>query len=181
MPPSVLVPLIDGFEEIEAITVIDILRRAGCRVTTAGVGNRSVAGSHDIRVEADTLLEIVAGDQFTAIVLPGGPGSAQLRDNMLLREMLKKHAAAGKLTAAICAAPTVLAAAGLLEGKRAACFPGTENLMGGANIVRESVVTDGPFLTSRGAGTAIPFALAVVAALLGKPAADSISKSIVYT
>lgn len=180
MSQKVLIPLIDGFEEIEAVTSIDILRRAGLEVITAGIGGLRITGSHRIQVGADVLFEDVVDEEFDAIVLPGGPGTQQLIRVAPLQQMLKRHAERGKLVAAICAAPTILAAAGLLEGVETACFPSGEGQLGGAILVREPVAVSGKIITSRGAGTAVAFALEVTAALLGREEADKLARSIVY-
>lgn len=178
--PAVLIPLVDGFEEIEAITTIDLLRRAGVEVTTAGIGKKRATGSHDITVETDAVFDDVAEEFYDAIVLPGGPGTGSLNEVRGLHELLREYHERGKILGAICAAPTVLAAAGLLKGKRAACFPSVENKMAGAEILHEPVVVDGTIITSRGAGTAVPFALALVAKLCSQEDADEIARKIVY-
>lgn len=177
----VLIPMIDGFEEIEAITCIDILRRAGAQVITAGIGKRKATGSHDVQVQTDAVLEDIMEAEYDMILLPGGPGVAQLADVAILQRMLLRHATHGKFLAAICAAPSILGKYGLLEGKRAACFPSVENKLGGAVLVREPVVVDGKVITSRGAGTAVPFTLEIVKQLYGSSKAEEISQSIIYT
>lgn len=176
----VLVPLVDGFEEIEAITSIDILRRAGIEVTTAGIGGSTATGSHAITVQPDVPFDKARLKEFDLILLPGGPGTKKLGAAPGLQEMLKDHAARGKPLAAICAAPTILAEAGLLEARRATCYPSVESSMRGALLSHDPVVVDGSFITSRGAGTAVPFALAVVEMLLGKAKAEEVAHSIVY-
>jgi len=177
---KVLIPLVEGFEEIEAVAPIDLLRRAGLEVVTAGVGSRQVRGSHGIVVEADALLADVVGDSFDLIMLPGGPGTRKLMDVAELQHALKAQVAAGRSVAAICAAPTVLAKAGLLRGRRVACFPAVEDELVGATVVREDVVIDGNMITSRGAGTSIPFALAIIAHLCGQAKAEEVARSVVY-
>ncbi len=178
---KVLIPLVDGFEEVEAVTSIDLLRRAGVKVVTAGVGTTNPVGSHGIAVEADVPLEEAARAQYDAIVLPGGPGTPKLRESEILTGMLQDYAGRGKLIAAICAAPSVLADLGLLAGRRATCFPAVEEKMTGATLSHEPVVVDGSFITSRGAGTAVPFALKVAEHLVGAETANKVSHSIVYT
>lgn len=181
MASKVLVPLGDGFEEIEAIAVIDILRRAGVEVVVAATSETvRVVGGRQVVVEADALLSAVSMKAFDAIVVPGGPGTKALREHAGLRAMLQEAAADGKLVAAICAAPTVLVKAGLLQGRRAACYPSSESDMTGATIVREPVVVDGQFVTSRGAGTAIHFALKLVEILVGAAEARDIADKIVF-
>lgn len=177
---TALVPLIDGFEETEAVATIDILRRAGVSVLTAGIGKGFATGSHQIIVETDALLDDVLEEDYEAIVLPGGPGTPKLNEIPALHSRLRRQAESGMLVAAICAAPSVLAAAGLLEGKRATCFPSVEGKMAGAVIVREPVVVTGNIVTSRGVGTAIPFALEVAARLVGRERAAEVARAIVY-
>lgn len=157
--------LAPGFEEIEAVTVIDVLRRAEVDVLVAGLGGGPVRGSHQITVVADQPLDHLSPDDFDAVVLPGGmPGAANLRDNARVVALVKSFAAKGKVVAAICAAPIVLESAGLLAGRRATSFPGFE--LPSARYTEERVVVDGALVTSRGAGTAMEFALALVARLV---------------
>ena len=166
----VLVPLAEGFEEIEAVTVIDLLRRAGIAVSAASLGARRVAGSHGITIEADVTLEEARAGDYDMIVLPGGmPGADHLRQDARVIDLLKEFAAQGRYTAAICAAPTVLAHAGLLSGRAATSFPGflDANSAPGIRLRQEAVVVDGKVVTSRGAGTAMDFALALVELLEG--------------
>ena len=172
----------DGFEEIEGITVVDILRRADQEVSMVSIGKElDVRGSKGIKITADVLIEEIDFAQADMLVLPGGmPGTKHLGENQLLCEELVKFAAAGKKIGAICAAPTVLGKLGLLEGKRAACYPGAEEQLKGAAVVKERVVVDGNIITSRGAGTAIPFALELTASLEGEVKALQIKKNIVY-
>jgi 4-methyl-5(b-hydroxyethyl)-thiazole monophosphate biosynthesis len=160
------VVLADGFEETEAITIIDVLRRADIKVDVLGVAGKRVKGSHAITVEADALLSDHAADRYQLVVLPGGmPGSAKLRDDDAVQAFVKAHHAQGAWVGAICAAPIALAKAGVLEGKRATCFPGFENQLGRAHHQTQAVVKDGNVITSRGVGTALAFSLALVAAL----------------
>ncbi|MCC6547726.1 DJ-1/PfpI family protein [Candidatus Sumerlaeota bacterium] len=176
----VLIPLIDGFEEIEAIACIDILRRAGIDVITAGIGKKTATGSHQITVSTDTTLDEASSQTHNLILLPGGPGTGALGEVPTLQGLLKRQAAADRPIAAICAAPTILAKHGLLEGKRATCFPAVEAQMAGAELSHYPVVIDGQIITSRGAGTAIPFALAVVEHLLGREKSQALAREIVY-
>jgi len=169
----VLVPLAPGFEEIEAVTIIDVLRRAGLDVTTASLGDTAVRGAHDIVVNADTTLDDTAGP-FDAVVLPGGmPGAAHLRDDQRVRTLLCDVVAAGGTAAAICAAPIALEAAGLLKGRRATAYPGFgDQLVSAAARVDDRVVIDGPIVTSAGPGTALEFATALVERFVSKETAD---------
>ena len=164
-----LVVLADGFEEVEAVTPIDLLRRAGIEVTTVSItGTTTVTGSHGIQVIADMTLAEAAGKPFDALILPGGmPGSANLAASAELDAVLKQAAAEGRIIAAICAAPAVvLAPKGYLKGRRFTGYPGTEKDVDGALFVPEKTVTDENLITSRGAGTAGLFALAIIERLI---------------
>jgi protein deglycase len=176
--PTVLAILPEGFEEIEAITPIDLLRRAGVEVTIASLAeNIHVTGRCGIIVHADTTLAAVRGKTFDLIFLPGGPGVINLRSDPRVLELVRSQAAAGRYVTAICAAPTVLNAAGVLEGKRyTAHFSVGKELP--QLIPEERVVTDGNIVTSRGAGTALDFGLALVEKLTGAEKAAEVAKSI---
>lgn len=177
--PTALVPLAPGFEETEAVTIIDILRRAEVAVTVAGLEARPIKGSHGITIVPDASLEALTEEDFDAIILPGGmPGSARLRDDATLQTLLRGHADRGRLMAAICAAPIALAAAGLTEGRAATCFPGFEDQLTGADHRTDRVVEDGPLITSRGLGTALEFALALVARLRSPELSAKIAKQV---
>jgi 4-methyl-5(b-hydroxyethyl)-thiazole monophosphate biosynthesis len=175
-----LVPIADGFEEIEAVTIIDILRRGGIDVTVAAVGDMRPTGSHGIGIECDAPMEACAEERMDAIVLPGGPGTRHLRDSAGVRALLIEHARRGALVAAICAAPTVLEAAGLLKGKRATSHPDQKPEMKSCRYEETAVVEDENIITSRGAGTSIEFAAAVVRRLSGEDAARDILARIQY-
>ncbi|MEI6428778.1 MAG: DJ-1 family glyoxalase III [Pseudanabaena sp. ELA607] len=185
--PQVLVPLAQGFEEIEAITIIDVLRRGGITVTTATLNdvtdNRQVTGSHQITISADTWLDQVIGNyldhDFDAIVLPGGPGTFTLRDDARIIDLLQSYARAGKITAAVCAAPVVLSAAGLLQGKRGTSYPSVQSQLELAAYVTDPVVVDGTVVTSRGPGTAMAFALQLVSMLAGESVADQLQQDMI--
>ncbi len=174
--------LADGFEEIEGLTVVDILRRAGADTQTVSVmGRKEITGSHRITLQADLVFEETSFEDGTLFVLPGGmPGTKHLGAHEGLTSLLKKAAAEGKRVAAICAAPSVLGDLGLLEGKHAACYPGFEDRLKGAQVEFTPVVTDGNITTSRGMGTAIPFALSLVAQLTGAEKAEELAKGIIY-
>lgn len=168
---KVLVPLAQGCEELEAVTIIDILRRAGIHVVSAGLDGRPVTASRGTVLIPDTTLDLALHDKYDMVVLPGGqPGSDNLDKDDRVKLLLKEMAAAQKFTAAICAAPKVLANAGLLKGKRATAFPGTLEKLQLHDITLESapVVSDGYVITSRGPGTAMDFALVLVELLTGK-------------
>lgn len=174
-----IVPLAEGFEEIEAIAVIDILRRAGIRVIVVGVGGSTVTGSHGIRVGCDTPIEDCDPADAHAIVLPGGmPGTTNLGQNPHVTATLHRFAADGKLVAAICAAPTILDGEGLLDGRRATSHPAHKDDMNRCHYLEDTVVVDGNLITSRGAGTAIPFAAEIVSRLVGDEPAREILKAI---
>lgn len=167
--PKVLVPLAQGCEEIEAVTVIDILRRAKITVVSAGLDNQPVRASRGVVLVPDTTLDAVLNDSFDMIVLPGGqPGTDNLNADKRIIELLKKMAKQGRHVAAICAAPSVLASAGLLDGKRATSFPTCLDDFPKVDVQTSSVVEDGNLITSRGPGTAMDFALTLVERLVGK-------------
>jgi len=181
MKKTALIVLADGFEEIEAVTPIDVLRRAGIEVIVAGVGKREVTGAHDITVETDLMLEQYQGIP-DAVVLPGGmPGAANLNQSEALKDLLQKMKRAGKIIAAICASPAVvLAPNGILEGKKATCYPGFENDLGSKiKFVKDRVVTDGQVITSRGPGTAMEFSLAVVSQLASGEKSEQVAQKMV--
>jgi len=174
---KVMVPLADGFEEIEALTVVDVLRRIGIQVDTVGVVSSMITGSHGVRVMTDKKLAEVKED-YDAIVLPGGnPGYKNLARTSKLIEILKKMNSQGKLVAAICASPSVLAQAGILEGKKATIYPGMEKELPYPRD--DKVVIDGNVITSQGPGTAIEFSLAIVEALVGKDKALILKRQLV--
>jgi 4-methyl-5(b-hydroxyethyl)-thiazole monophosphate biosynthesis len=165
---KVLVPLADGCEELEAVTVVDLLRRAGVEVTTAGLKPGIVKASRGVQLVPDVTLDVALQDDYDMVVLPGGmPGATHLKEDARILGLLKSMAAAGKYTAAICAAPMVLAEAGVLEGKRATSYPGVLDALPGVSVRTEAVVHDDKVLTSRGPGTAMDFALALVEVLCG--------------
>jgi 4-methyl-5(b-hydroxyethyl)-thiazole monophosphate biosynthesis len=167
----VLVPLAEGFEELEAVTVIDILRRAGIEVVVASLGASPVTGSHGIRIAADTPLAALVEQDFDMIALPGGmPGAEHLKKDARVAEFARRLHAKGRPVAAICAAPMVLAAAGLLDGRRATSYPGFLEGTTKTSVSREAVVIDGGVITSRGPGTALDFALQLVETLEGADA-----------
>ncbi len=174
--------LADGFEEIEGLTVVDILRRAGVEIQMVSImGRKELTGSHGIPVVADVVFEEVDFSDGTLFVLPGGmPGTKRLAAHEGLAALLKEKNAEGKRLAAICAAPSVLGGLGLLKGRRAACYPGFEEALAGAEVSFDPVVVCGTVTTSRGMGTAIPFALALTEQLAGKEKADALAKGIIY-
>jgi len=173
-----LVLLAEGFEEIEAVTIIDVLRRAEVAVTTASLGGKHVKGSHEIVLEADALLSEVSVDDFHALVLPGGPAAKTLREDARAQAAIKRAAEAGKWLAAVCAAPTALEAAGVLRGKRATAYPG--NALPSAQYVEEQVVEDGKIITSRGPGTTLAFALKLVERLSSAEVAKTTAERLLF-
>ena len=181
MKKTVLIVLAEGFEEIEAITPMDVLRRAGLDVVVAGVGKREVTGAHDVIVKTDLMLEQYQGVP-DAVVLPGGmPGAENLNKSEVLKDLLQKMKRSGKWIGAICAAPAVvLAPNGILDGKRATCFPGYENELGAkVKFLTDRVVTDGLVITSRGPGTAMEFSLALVSRLVSPEKAEQLNQKMV--
>lgn len=180
---KVNVLLADGFEEIEALTVVDLLRRAQIYVSTVSVmEDYMVHGAHGINVQAEDLFEEVDFAETDALVLPGGmPGTTNLKEHEGVRKVTEELAGKGKVIGAICAAPTVLSDLGLLKGKRATCYPSVETDLQEAVIIKAPVVVDGNIITSRGVGTAIDFALELIAVLVGKDRALSVAESIVYS
>ena len=170
-----------GFEEIEALAPVDLLRRAGIEVTTVGLNGKIVYGSHRIGVQADITIEELDISDAEMIVLPGGLGGvASIRGCSKALEAVKAVAAAGKYVAAICAGPTVLADLGLLTGVNATCYPRQIPNMKDALVVENAAcVTDGKIITGTSAGTAVPFALALIEALKGAEAAGAIAEQIV--
>lgn len=168
---SVLIPLAQGCEELEAVTVIDLLRRAGIEVITAGLDDQPVMAARGTRLLPDTTLDAALRRDYDMVVLPGGqPGADNLDKDARIRALLQRMSQQGKYTAAICAAPKVLANAGLLAGKQATGFPGVlEKLnLGDVQLSNRAVVTDGKVVTSRGPGTAMDFALELIELLAGK-------------
>ena len=174
--------LANGFEEIEALAVVDVLRRAELDVLTVGIGEDFVIGSHQIPVAADISEKgLVLNDKVEAIVLPGGmPGTLNLGAHEGVKEELAKAFAAGKFLAAICAAPSVLGKYGMLKGRKATSYPGFEDALEGATYVYEEVAVDDFVITSRGMGTAIAFSLTLVEKLVDAKKAEELGKSIIY-
>ena len=174
---SVAVLFAEGFEEIEAITIVDVLRRAEIKTYMVGLESLTVTGAHDIRMKMDCLLRDLTESELVMTVLPGGlPGSTNLRDSKEVITHLKGMNHLGKYTAAICAAPIALEKAGLLEGKKATSYPAFEEQLTSADYQQERVVQDGNIITSRGPATALEFSLKLVE-VLGKPdAAEALSQ-----
>jgi 4-methyl-5(b-hydroxyethyl)-thiazole monophosphate biosynthesis len=176
MAKKVLVAIADGSEEIEAVCIIDTLRRAGAEVTVASVDQLQVTASRDVKIVADAQIADCVNQTYDGIALPGGmPGAEHLRDSAELIGMLKKQKQAGRLYAALCASPAVaLQPHGLLDGVRATCFPAFRNRLDPAYASDDRVVVDGHCVTSQGPGTAIEFALKLVELLFGSPKASEV-------
>ena len=171
-----------GLEEIECLTQVDLLRRSGMEVVLTAVGgDLTIRGSHGIVMQADAAIEDTDLSDASALVLPGGmPGTLNLQADETLAAALKKAASAGTWICAICAAPRVLGHLGLLDGQTATCYPGCESYLTGAVTTKNPVEVSGQFITSRGVGTAIPFALKIIEKLEGIECAQKIEKSIVF-
>ncbi len=175
----ILVLLANGFEEIEALTPIDVLRRAGLKVVSCGLGGKTVRGSHGITVEADALPGEIDLSEVTMAIFPGGmPGATNIDSHPFTDKAIDAVTKNGGRLAAICAAPLVLGRRGLLEGKRATCYPGFEGELAGAIVTDDGVVTDGNITTAKGMGVALEFAKELVRLTLGEEKALEISAAI---
>ena len=171
--------LADGFEEIEALATVDVLRRADIDVTTVGVGSKVICGSHGMPVTADiTLDEFNCGADMEGVILPGGmPGTKNLFAEQRVKDAVSYAAARDLLVCAICAAPMILGRMGILCGKKATCFPGFEDELLDAYVRTDKVVVDGNIITGKGAGCALDFGFAITAKLKGEVAADRVASS----
>lgn len=178
---SVILFLAEGFEEIEALAVVDLLRRAAIDVTTVALTeNLDVRGGHDIVVKADTSLQHMP-DTYDGIVLPGGgAGTKNLINCQKIIEIVKASFDAGLVCAAICAAPTVFGKAGILDNIRATCYPGNEDKLTGSKFIEAAVVRDKKVITSRGVATTLAFALELISVLIDEAAADVVKTQILY-
>lgn len=172
----VYVMLADGFEEIEALTVVDVLRRVNIKTYTVSIGrDRTVTGAHSIPLVADLLISEADLEAADMIVLPGGmPGAENLYKNTILEKAIESRVSQKKWIAAICAAPFILGKKGYLKGKEAICYPGFEKDLAGAVIRDKKVVISDKFITSKGPGTALDFALAIVSVLRDEKTADTL-------
>lgn len=179
MSKKVYVFLVNGFEEIEALTPIDILRRANIDVITVSITKSyQVTGARNIEVKADSLFEANNYSDADLLLLPGGPGTDALNAFIPLLEVLKKHILDNKLTAAICAAPKILGGLGLLKGKNATCYPGVEKHLEGATFIPAPVVEDGNLITANGVGAALEFSLILVKHLVNEQEAKLLARKI---
>jgi len=177
----VCVLLAKGCEEVEAVTPIDYLRRAGAEVITAGIGGTQIQGAHGLTFIAQTELSHIQSEDFDCVVIPGGgPGSAAIAANGQCVAFIRRHAAANSLIAAICAAPALVLgeACGLLSGRRFTCYPGMESRVPGGIFSEGRVVSDGQFISSQGPGTAGEFSIAIVRNLIGDGAADQLAAAV---
>lgn len=177
----VYVFLAEGFEEIEALSPVDILRRGGVETKTVGIGSKTVTGSHNITVLCDLSENEVDFDAVDAIVLPGGmPGTLNLEKNQTVNKVIDFAYKNRKIIGAICAAPSILGKKGILEGKSATCFPGFEKDLSGARVLDMPVVRDGEIITSCGAGAALEFGFCLLAALKDEPTAEKLRRNMKY-
>lgn len=176
----VVVLFAQGFEEIEGLTVVDVLRRAGIKTVMVGVGSTRITGSHGITVECDSTQEqFHSSEELEMVVLPGGmPGTLNLEKDAVVQSLLDYCVQHGKYIAAICAAPSILGHKHLLQGKQAVCFPGFEQELYGAKLSEEFVCVDGKIITAKGMGVATDFSLQLVGCLLGEKARNNLRASL---
>ncbi len=177
---AVVVFLATGFEEVEAMGIVDTLRRAGIEVVIAGLQTGAIEGGHGVMVVPDREIEGINIGDFDAVILPGGsPGYVNLGNDKRVLDAVRKAFELGKVVAAICAAPSVLAKAGILEGKKATIYPGLETALAGAKHINERVVVDGKIITSQGPGTALEFGVKLVETLVGEKSARELKDSLI--
>jgi protein deglycase len=176
------VHLAEGFEEIEAVTIIDVLRRVEIETIVVSVsGYHEVEGAHGLKIRADRLFEDIDYQEVGMIVLPGGmPGAANLKDHIGLRNKILQLRREDKFLGAICAAPMVFGALGLLEGEKATCYPGFEKYLTGANVTENNVEVSGKIITGKGPGAAMEFTLKIVEIIKGKDEADDLAGKLIY-
>lgn len=169
----------NGFEEVEAITSVDVIRRAGIDIATVGIGSKNITGSHGITVVCDLDETQADFDNFDGVLLPGGmPGTLNLEKSSTVNKFLDKAFETDRLICAICAAPSILGHKNMLIGRRAVCFPGFENELNGAVVTDSYVETDGNLITAKGMGSAVDFGLAVVEAIMGSATAVNLKASL---
>ncbi len=176
----IYVLLAPGFEEIEALTPIDILRRCGADVLTAGILDKKVCGSHNITVEADILIDEIKKEDMTCLIVPGGPGYVNIENSEKAISLIKYAAENDILLCAICAAPSILGNLGILDGKCATCFPGYEEFLKGANVSSEKALADGNIITGKGAGAAAEFGFLIAKYAINEQKAEEIKKAMQY-
>lgn len=175
----VYVFLAEGFEEVEALTPVDVLRRTGAEVKTVGVGSKNVTGSHNITVAADITVDELIKENLEAVVLPGGmPGTLNLEKSPYVQEYIDYAVRNDLYVCAICAAPSILGHKNLLKGRKATCFPGFEKDLFGADYTDAPAVADGKFITGKGAGSAMEFALLIAEKICGKEISEKTRKSL---
>ena len=174
--------LADGFEEIEALCVLDFLRRARVETKTVGISGKTAMGAHNIPIICDTCASEMTGDEdFDMVILPGGlPGSTNLDESPLVDKFVQRAVNEDKFLCAICAAPFILGKRGILKGKRACCYPGFEKELIGADVSEDGCVRDGKIITARAMGKSHDFALEIIEALCGKDVRDNLAKSVLY-
>ena len=173
--------LAEGFEEVEALCPLDIMRRAGLSVTTVGIGNKSITGSHNITVSADISEEEFNDADADMIFLPGGmPGTLGLANSPTVKKAIENAVKRNVYIAAICAAPSILGDMGLLNGKKAICYPGFEDRLTGATLSDKRVIRDGKIITAAGMGGALDLGLEIVALFCGKEKATALQKAVIY-
>lgn len=179
---KIAICMANGCEEIEALTVVDILRRANISIDMLSINDTlTVIGSHGIEFRADKLISEAALDDYDGVILPGGmPGTTNLEANTYIQRILPAMHNTGKLVAAICAAPSILGKLGITNGKKATSYPGFEEALSRSTYVTDPVVVDGNVITSRGMGTAIDFSLAILAYLTSDKEADDMADKIIY-
>lgn len=178
---KVAVYFAEGYEELEALTVVDVLRRAKIEVVMTGISKETVTSARDISVQMDTTIEKLNHDDIDMIVLPGGvPGTQNLEANSLVLENIKRFKEQGKWLAAICAAPSILGKLGLLMGEKATCYPGYEKYLEGCEYRDESTVVSHKIITGKGAGTSLAFAFGILENIQGKEAVDQLKKNMQF-
>ena len=176
----IYVLMVDGFEEIEAIEPIDIMRRAGLNVVTVGVKSQTVKGAHNITINTDIIIDDVNTEDMELLMLPGGPGHTELDADEKVQKLIDYAYDNDLYIAAICASPSILGKKGLLNGKNATCFPGFEKYLDGAVVKEEKVVCDGKIITGKGAGAAAEFGFEIVKILTDKKSADDLKGKMQY-
>lgn len=177
---KVLIPLAPGFEEVEALTIVDILRRAGAKVTLAGTVSGTITGRNGINVLADAPLEEVVDEKFDMVALPGGAqGTENLKRDANVKKAIERLIKQGGIVAAICAAPTVLADIGVIKGRRLTCHPSVREELCAEKLSDERVVIDGKLITSQSPGSAMEFAFALVGALFGQEKIKEVNKGVI--
>ncbi|MDT8716696.1 DJ-1/PfpI family protein [Clostridium sp. 19966] len=177
---KVLLFLVDGFEEIEALTIVDVLRRANVQCDICCVKDYEVTGSHGIAVKADINIDEIDEREYNGVILPGGPGTENLKNNIRIVNLVKDFYMSGRLTAALCAAPQVLAEAGIVDGKNITSYPAVKERLKNCIYQEEVVVQDGNIITSRGPATSLPFAYAILDYLGEGEKAEELKEGMMY-